>query len=64
MKAFLIEMTSANGDKEFVGDPFSTREAAERARVERTYQGQYTDGRDVYGDLYAPNVTRVVEVTR
>jgi len=55
-------MTTANGETVRVGATFATREQAEREMATRRAEGEYTDGRDVGGALYAPNATNVVEV--
>lgn len=53
-------MTTADGRTVRVGATFATREQAEREMSMRHAEGEYTDGRDVGGAMYAPNATYVV----
>ena len=59
---YRIEMTTRAGDRVLVGCSYDHRAEAEAARLALRDQGAFTDGRDVWGDLCAPNVTRVIEV--
>lgn len=59
---FQVQMTRANGETVLMGRVFESREAAVSSMNMRRAEGEYTDGRDVDGVLYAPNATSVVEV--
>lgn len=59
---FQVQMTTAAGETMTVGVKFETRNEAEVWMRNAREQGMFTDGRDVGGNLYAPNATRIVEV--
>jgi hypothetical protein len=59
---FQVAMTAAGGETVLVGATFTRREDAERDMAMRRAEGEYTDGRDAFGQLLAPNAVRVVEV--
>jgi hypothetical protein len=61
-KMFQIEMKDRVGETFVVSQLFATRSEAEDAMAEHHASGQYTEGRDVGGNLLPPNVVSVVEV--
>jgi hypothetical protein len=59
---YQVQVTDASGNARLVGATYATCEEAEYAMITRRAEGEYTDGRDVGGDLYAPCATRIVKV--
>jgi hypothetical protein len=55
-----IEMTRADGTTVVVREGFDTARQAMSEMNQMRSEGAFTDGRDVGGDLYAPNAVRVV----